>query len=392
MTHPILSPDGLQLAYVRFRDSGGKEILFATRKSLDDSWSEPRPLPGLPTNGLDSPDITPDLLSLVVHRSGPDRKDSLFSSHRRSTKDGWPNLEPITGMEGRQFTGTMSNDRRLLIFSQGWKQDADLWMVRRKNMGDDWETPERIRSINYRGYDDRPRLLADGKSLLFSSDRPGGQGGMDLYLARLVRKEPLSDDPASLKKQAEEFVRLERCHEAIKAYEKLWNLPTADLNGKNRIMQGLYGRTFQWKLAFKHEQQRSTKGWEYAALLFQTGQLEDYRIARHAMLRDYRQVTNPHHHRMLLRIACLESCDEDLFPAIRSFAEKNLDPQNPPWHFATAGKGKYRLGEFQKWYDALPEDSLIRNNQDRTLLAMVAFQNDPSPKNRRLLQESIGCR
>ena len=37
LTHPILSPDGLQLTYVRFRNSGGREILFVSRKSIDDS-------------------------------------------------------------------------------------------------------------------------------------------------------------------------------------------------------------------------------------------------------------------------------------------------------------------------------------------------------------------
>ena len=67
---------------------------------------------------------------------------------------------------------------------------------------------------------------------------------MDLYLARLVRKEPLSDDPKRLREQADELVRQNRIHEAIKAYEKLWALPGTDQNGRYSIMCDLFAAHF----------------------------------------------------------------------------------------------------------------------------------------------------
>ncbi len=196
LTHPILSPDGLQLTFTRFRDKGGREILHSLRETTDDAWPTPTLVPGLPQNGLDSADISPDQLSLVVHRIGPHRsEDSLFYSRRHSADRSWQSLEPITSLEGRSFTGTMPSNGRLLVFSQGWKQNADLWMMTRKDWDGDWSEPKPIQSLNSAGYDDRPRLQPDGSSILFSSDRRGGKGGMDLYLARLVRKDSPENKP-----------------------------------------------------------------------------------------------------------------------------------------------------------------------------------------------------
>lgn len=40
--------------------------------------------------------------------------------------------------------------------------------------------------INSRGWDSQPALSGDGQSLYFASDRPGGQGGTDIWVARLT--------------------------------------------------------------------------------------------------------------------------------------------------------------------------------------------------------------
>jgi hypothetical protein len=41
-----------------------------------------------------------------------------------------------------------------------------------------------------------PRLLPDGKAVLFLSQRPGGEGHGDIWMAKLVKKENISvQDP-----------------------------------------------------------------------------------------------------------------------------------------------------------------------------------------------------
>ena len=91
---------------------------------------------------------------------------------------------------------------------------------------------------------------------------------------------------------------------------------------------------------------------------------------------------------IFLKIACLGPCEQELFPAIRSLSERLLKSKLP-YYQSVAGKGFYRLGEFQTWYDALPEDSPLRKNQKPFLLAIVAFQNDPSSKNRQTLEKLV---
>lgn len=54
----------------------------------------------------------------------------------------------------------------------------DLWMSHR--VGDGWSAPEAL-PFNSAGRDFDPAFSADGRQLYFCSDRPGGAGGDDLY-------------------------------------------------------------------------------------------------------------------------------------------------------------------------------------------------------------------
>ncbi len=47
-----------------------------------------------------------------------------------------------------------------------------------------WSKPTPIREINSSAYESHPALSADGKTLIFSSDREGGLGEIDLYISR----------------------------------------------------------------------------------------------------------------------------------------------------------------------------------------------------------------
>jgi len=63
--------------------------------------------------------------------------------------------------------------------------DLDLWASTRPATGDDWSTPVNLGPAVNTPYAERaPFLSADGETLYFTSDRPGGFGGNDFYMTQ----------------------------------------------------------------------------------------------------------------------------------------------------------------------------------------------------------------
>jgi len=61
---------------------------------------------------------------------------------------------------------------------------ADLWVSTRRSVHDPWSTPENLGSpINTATFDLQPSLSHDGRTLVWASDRPGGAGGLDIWMS-----------------------------------------------------------------------------------------------------------------------------------------------------------------------------------------------------------------
>ena len=59
----------------------------------------------------------------------------------------------------------------------------DLWAATRNNATEPWSVPVNLGAVvNSPSGDQQPYLASDRQSLLFASDRPGGYGGLDLYV------------------------------------------------------------------------------------------------------------------------------------------------------------------------------------------------------------------
>ncbi len=95
---------------------------------------------------------------------------------------------PPINSDGNEGTQCLSQDGRIMFFTACNRQDSkggcDLYYCVKS--GDKWSDPVNLGyPVNTRYWESTPFLAADGKHLYFSSNRPGGVGGMDLWVSTL---------------------------------------------------------------------------------------------------------------------------------------------------------------------------------------------------------------
>jgi len=84
-----------------------------------------------------------------------------------------------------------SPDGKTMVFARGnngkrkGTQDVNLYISRFRNRK--WSEPRMISISNPEFWDSTPAFSADGRTLYFASNRPGGEGGTDLYSSRIDR-------------------------------------------------------------------------------------------------------------------------------------------------------------------------------------------------------------
>ncbi len=138
------------------------------------------------------PVLTGDEQTIVFTARKPDQTDDLFISYK---KDGqW--TEPVSISDNintadNEGTCSISANGRVLVFTYCANMKlrnsfggCDLCISYK--VGDEWSEPENLgRNVNSGAKDTQPSLSADGKTLYFSSSRPGGSGGLDIWVSKM---------------------------------------------------------------------------------------------------------------------------------------------------------------------------------------------------------------
>ena len=111
--------------------------------------------------------------------------EDVFTSTK--VNDAWttPQSMTIINSNNNDEALSISYDRQMLFISRDSpKDDGDIYMSKLSN--NQWGTPIKLRGdINTTAWEDNCCLSPDGKTLYFSSSRPGGYGGKDLYKSTL---------------------------------------------------------------------------------------------------------------------------------------------------------------------------------------------------------------
>jgi hypothetical protein len=98
------------------------------------------------------------------------------------------NLGPIVNSEFGDLAPSISKDGLSLYFFSdrpGGFGGNDIWVSHRSGVDAPWGPPKNLGpNINTSADENAPTLSLDGHKLYFASDRPGGYGGLDLYISR----------------------------------------------------------------------------------------------------------------------------------------------------------------------------------------------------------------
>lgn len=121
--------------------------------------------------------------STLIFMADVPAKRTILIIHR--TREGWTDPRSITdeiGSEGDCWPTCLSFDGKELFLVKRNYEEADIY-VSYKN-GERWTRMVRLNDqINTDYYETHAFITNNGKSLYFTSDRPGGQGAMDIWVS-----------------------------------------------------------------------------------------------------------------------------------------------------------------------------------------------------------------
>jgi outer membrane protein OmpA-like peptidoglycan-associated protein len=196
-TYLLLEPDNVK--YLPQAKQGIKQALFASYSVAHPVDFNPINL-GPNVNTKDDeywPSLSADGLTLVITRKiqsfdvtmGNQMQEDFFFSHyedgdwKLMKNAGAPLNTPYN--EGAQ---SISADGKIMVYTvcdkMGVIGRCDLYYSIKQ--GDEWSTPKNMgQPINTTSKETQPSLSADGRTIFFASDRPGGKGGSDIWVSHM---------------------------------------------------------------------------------------------------------------------------------------------------------------------------------------------------------------
>jgi hypothetical protein len=201
---PALSRDGHLLFFNSDREgtSGGAGIWASYRENVHDDFGWQAPVSLGP--GVDSPafelgaayfendEVGVPLLFFGRGQTGPADTDIYVSELRASGTFGPALLIPeLSSAQADQRPSVRFDGLELFLGSDraGSLGLNDLWVSTRETVLHAWSTPTNLGpTINGAFGDTQPYIAADRLTLFFSSNRPGGCGGFDLYVTTRTKR------------------------------------------------------------------------------------------------------------------------------------------------------------------------------------------------------------
>ncbi len=186
---PFISADNNTIYFSSYRSKGQQPSIYRATRSASGEWGEPQLYSELPgKEGLSSLTISADGRTAIIQSCN--RADGIYSTCDIYTCDiegsEIKNIRPLNNQvnsewwEGQPY---LSADGQLLFFAsdrKGGHGSSDIYMCSRNASGD-WGAPVDL-NFNTGANELSPLIAADNQTLYFASDMSGGQGGFDIYV------------------------------------------------------------------------------------------------------------------------------------------------------------------------------------------------------------------
>jgi hypothetical protein len=188
---PALSSDGSTLYFAAAPPGAPERIFSARRSERGRRFEGASPLPGLDSGAGDgTPMPSHDGLRLYLYsrRAGGSGDRDLWLASRSGASAAFdaPSWLPGVNTTALEHLPWLSTDELTLLFVStraGGLGQSDLWLAQREQLEDDFGAPALLRAASSTGDEGRGVLSLSGRTLIFASNRAGGQGQQDLWLA-----------------------------------------------------------------------------------------------------------------------------------------------------------------------------------------------------------------
>lgn len=138
--------------------------------------------------------LSPDNEFLYFIRKVRDTRDSrgareIFTESKNTSWvfDRGQEMPPPFNISSNNGAATITADNKIMYFVNCQNNDfaaCDIWYSERKGIGWTNQTPVPGKLNKGTDWDSSPSVSFDGKEIIFTSNRPGGKGGVDLYSSR----------------------------------------------------------------------------------------------------------------------------------------------------------------------------------------------------------------
>ncbi|HXB41719.1 MAG TPA: hypothetical protein VNZ49_14355 [Bacteroidia bacterium] len=161
------------------------EDVYITYKNDSGQWQKPQPIDAINTVGHDAVmSISHDGQKLYIFRNVGVGNGDIFVSYLKGTQ--WSPPEKVKGINSNFWEGSIcfSPDEKYLYFSSerpGGVGGRDIWIAERLADGSYGKVQNMSLVINTPYDEDAPFITADGKTMFFSSTGHNSTGGYDVF-------------------------------------------------------------------------------------------------------------------------------------------------------------------------------------------------------------------